>query len=241
VLVTRSAAQAVALAHEIERRGGRARVHPVIAIVPPEDERPLREAIARLADYDWVLLSSTNAVDALVSRLGSLRPRAIACVGAATAERCRASGLAVDLVPPRFNAAAMVEALVERLGEDLAGLACLMPRAAEGRDTLPDGLRARGARVDVVEAYRTVAAVERAEELRQAVGRRDIAVVTFASPSAVDCFEEIVGSEGRRLPAVCIGPVTAERARAKGFAVGAVPERADVHGIVDAVAALIER
>src|SRR5207248_2326349 len=116
-----------------------------IAIAPPEDEEPLRQAAREVASYDWVLFTSVNAARALLDRLPpDARPRAVACVGEATAHTVEAYGMAVDLVPPEFNAKGLLHALTARLGDDLTHHRFLMPRAAEGRETLPDGLRARG-------------------------------------------------------------------------------------------------
>lgn len=243
VLVTRAEAQAADLVEAIEREGGRAYAHPVLAIVPPTDPAPLDAAAAAVEDYDWVLLTSQNAAEAFLSRLTlGTAPRALACVGASTARACQERGFKVDLVPTTFNADALLEALAGRLGDAMGHSVFLMPRAEEGRETLPQGLRERGARVDVVTAYRTVPAETEKAALLKALAAAEIDVLTFASPSAVTFFHRLLGGEplleeARRLPAVCIGAVTAARAEALGFSTVLTAAASSLEAVIDAIVA----
>ena len=243
VLVTRAADQSHELVQAIEREGGNALVHPVLAIAPPADPSALDAAAAAVAGYDWVLLTSQNAAEAFLSRLApGQRPRALACVGGATARACEKQGFGVDLVPGVYNADALLTALVERVGGAVGALRCLMPRAEEGREVLPEGLRALGAQVDVVTAYRTVPATAEKSPLVGLLEKDAIHALTFASPSAVTFFCRLLEGEpllARALviPAVCIGEVTATRASSSGFSSVVTAAASRVDDVVEAVIA----
>lgn len=244
VLVTRPADQATDLVARIEASGGRAIVHPVIAILPPYDEDALDDAAYHLESYDWVIFTSVNAVEALLQRVpGVSRPRSVACVGTATARAIEARGLNVDLIPSEFSSEALMSALIEHLGPRLKSCRFLLPRAAEGRETLPHGLRARGAHVDVVTAYRTVPCTQDRETLVAAFSAGHINVLTFASPSAVESFDRLLASDRtalrvEQLPAICIGPTTAARARALGYS-AILAARANTDGLIEAIGAVV--
>jgi uroporphyrinogen III methyltransferase/synthase len=242
VVVTRSREQASDLVSRLVQLGAETVELPTIAIADPGDGgdglRAAAEAVA-VAGYRWVVFTSANAVHRFVPLVRDARSFAgasIAATGPGTAEALARYGLVADLVPERFVAEALVEALGSpatpgRLAE---GRRVLLPRAAVGRDALPDGLRAAGWEVDVVEAYRTVAATPSAAELA-AVASAD--VVTFTSSSTVTNFVALVGAD--RLPPIvaCIGPVTAATARDLGIEVQVIPEEHTIAGLVDAVVA----
>jgi uroporphyrinogen III methyltransferase/synthase len=171
--------------------------------------------------YDWILFTSANAArclgEALAAAGKDLRavPHArVAAIGAATAEAVRAVGLRVDLVPPAADA----EGLLEAMRGPLEGRRILMLRARAGRDVLPEGLRARGAEVEIVPLYDTVTDHEAVGEKGGLLQQEGIDAVTFSSPSAVRAFRELLPNlpiEG--LPAVCIGAPTEAAARETGF------------------------
>lgn len=235
VLVTRAADQAGDLVERLRVAGAIPRVIPVIAIAPPADPAPLREALARLEAYDWLLFTSANAVRALPGDLGSCR---VACVGQATAAALAERGVRVDLVPERFVAEGLLEALRARLGADLGGVSFLLPRAAEAREAVPEGLRAMGARVDVVEAYRTVPCTEGRAEALRLLREGEMDALTFTSSSTVRHFDALLGeaaAEARRVPCVVIGPIAADTARALGYDVVAVAEPSTAEGLVRAL------
>ena len=119
---------------------------PVIAIVPPDDGgAALGEAVGRLSDYDWVVVTSANGVRALLGALGDLRALAgvrIAAIGPATADALRAYGLRADLVPKAFTSTAILAAMTE---QGIAGQRLLLLRADIAPSDLVDGLRQAGA------------------------------------------------------------------------------------------------
>jgi uroporphyrinogen III methyltransferase/synthase len=232
IAVTRAAAQAEDLAQRLRAAGFVPVAVPVIDIVDAADAGvALRAAAARLArpgGYDWVVLTSVNGAE----RLLAVAPRPwlakAAAIGSATAARLRDHEVEVALVPPRFVAESLVESFPAGSGT------VLLTRAAVARDVLPDGLRAKGWTVDVVEAYRTVAP-EIDEQQRREIA--SCAVVTFTSPSTVHNFVELVGLDAMPRTVACIGPITAEACRQHGIAVHVEAAVHTVPGLVDALVA----
>ena len=244
VVVTRAAAQAGALADRLRALGADVLELPALR-VEPLDPAPLRAAVAGLGRYAWLVLTSQNAVRLLWDALrdAGLDARALAgvrvcVVGPATAGALLERGIAADVVPARFVAEGALEALAARAPE-LRGERVLYVTAADARPVLPDGLRAIGAEVDVVAAYRTVAdarAAEEAEPLREALDAGAVDLVTFASASAVRHFVDAVGPAlAARAPAVTIGPITSAAARAAGLTIAAEATEATMDGVVKAV------
>jgi uroporphyrinogen III methyltransferase/synthase len=184
-----------------------------------------------------VCLTSPNAPRLLLDRIGgdarALAGARVAAIGPGTAAALRAVGLVPDVVAERFVA----EGLLEAVGADLAGRSALVARAEEARDTLPDGLRAAGADVDVVALYRTLRIGP-----RQPARLLGCDVVAFSSSSTVRGFAEALrGHDLSGVRAVSIGPVTTGTARELGLQVVAEAERHDVDGLVEAIVGLLAR
>jgi uroporphyrinogen III methyltransferase/synthase len=247
VLVTRAADQAPTLVDALRDAGAEAVVVPMIRLAPPEDLAPVDAALARLEDYQAILFTSANAVRFLLARAVELdqpllaRAPAVACVGSATAEAARLAGFSVALTPEsRHDADGLLAAVAQRWAPE--GHRFLLPQAEAARAVLADGLRARGASVDAVAAYRTLAAAVDGDALRQQLVRREFDALTFTSPSAVVHFAELLDEEARKAVADCvvagIGPLTSEELARLGFTADVVPERPTVR---DLVAALGER
>lgn len=245
VLVTRAAGQAGVLSGLLRERGAEPVELPLIQIVPPADPAPLDAALARIEGYHWVVFTSANAVDAVFARLDALgrdarvfdRCRIAAC-GSGTAARLAGHGLSVDLIPGRFVAEDVRDALIAR---GVAGQRVLLPRAAQARDVLPEGLRAAGAEVDDVPAYRTVPAPPSAGLDWLLAGEIDI--VTLTSASTARNLAALVGQPERlgRTRIACIGPITAEAARAAGLRVDIIAEEYSIPGLVAALERAQER
>ena len=250
VLVTRPREQAAELVNRLTTLGADAIEAPLIRIEPPEDLGPLRDAARAPDAFDWIVFTSTNAVDAFMKALlegeGDVRmlkgPR-LCAVGAGTAEKLARYSIKVDLVPGEFRSEAVVAALAAT--GPVAGVRVLLPRADIGREVVADQLRQAGAVVTDVVAYRTILAdTPRAGEpdVYGLLLEGRIDVVTFASPSAVRSFVKIYGAEPaadllKNTVVAVIGPVTAEATRHLGLPVTIQPSTFTIAALVDAIAA----
>jgi uroporphyrinogen III methyltransferase / synthase len=234
VVVTRPSHQAGTLVAALERHGARALGVPTIAIVAPDDGGALlREALARVSEFAWVVLTSENAVDRLFDAVGDRRDLArvrFAAIGEETAEALSRCGVEADLVPGRYIAEALVEAFPPADG----GGKVLLPRAAIARDVVPEGLRKLGWHVDVVEAYKTVPAEISSSSIARV---RSADVITFTSSSTVSGFLQV--AEIADLPPVVasIGPITSRTATDAGIEVSVEAEVHTCAGLADALAA----
>src|SRR4051812_20857243 len=151
IVVTRAAHQAEELASPLRRLGAEIILLPVIEIGPPADVRPLQTAASRANEYDWIVFTSQNSVDAFASRarLSKGQKFKTAAIGRATREAAERAGLRVHLVPEKYVAENLTEAFAS---EDLRAKQVLIPSAAVTRDVIPRELEKRGAIVTVVEA-----------------------------------------------------------------------------------------
>jgi uroporphyrinogen III methyltransferase/synthase len=251
VAVTRARSQASELARRLAELGASVVQAPTIRTRtldgPPLDPSP----------YDLVCVASPNAVHALLERLDdgihppgdarSLAGARVAAIGPGTARALAEHGIVADVVPQRSVAESLVEALA-----DFRVNRALVARASRARDVLPDALRARGAEVDVLALYETVAEPLSARTLEQARGADYIA---FTSSSTVRFFLEAASgaqardgaSSGKAQPhatllspttrVVSIGPVTSATLREHGLEPAVEAERHDIDGLVDALLA----
>ena len=230
VVVTRAREQASELVDRLHRLGAETVELPAITIDEPGDGgAALRGAALRVGHYDWVIFTSANAVERFCARLHDARSLAgvrVAAIGPGTAGALRSFGVEPDLVPENFVAESLIEVFPFGNGE------VLLPRAAVAREVLPESLRAKGWRVDVVEAYLTRPAEPSASALAEA-GKAD--AITFTSSSTVTNFLHVAGLDAVPPVVVCIGPVTAETARAAGLTVDVVAEEHTIDGLVQAL------
>jgi len=237
VVVTRARAQASELARQLDALGAEPVELPAIRIEPRLDSKEVREAIESLHTYALVCITSPNGARLLFEAMAAqgrdsraLANASVAAIGAGTETALAAGGILADIVPERFVA----EELVEELNKlELDGKPVLIARAAEARELLPDALRKRGAQVDEVALYDTVAETPDPEELERA---RDADFVTFTSSSTVRNFMAASSNgvpEGAKV--VSIGPITSEAAREAGLTVDIEAERHDIDGLVEAL------
>ena len=241
IAVTRAGERGGPLAQALRTVG--ATVHEVpLTRIESLDQAPLAEAVDSLGRYQWVLLTSVNAVEHLAAAvtnaisMAHLRSRKIAVVGAATADAVSQRGWTATLMPERFHAAALVDMMASRT--DVDGARMLYPAAQGARDVLPNGLRALGAIVDVIPVYRSVVDAEGQSRMKSLAASNGLDLVTVAAPSAVDALLDALPAEyARRLPVACIGPVTARAARLAGFPVKVESTAATAEGLVRSIIA----
>jgi uroporphyrinogen III methyltransferase/synthase len=237
VVVTRARAQASELARRLDALGAEPIELPAIRIEPRIDSDEVRRAVQNLHTYALVCLTSPNGARLLFEAMAAqgrdaraLASASVAAIGAGTEAALAANGVLPDIVPERFVAEELVEALAKL---ELKGKPVLVARAAEGREVLPDALRKRGAEVDVVALYETFAESPDPGALESA---RDADFITFTSSSTVRNFVGAAGNgiaEGAKV--VSIGPVTSEAAREAGLRVDIEARRHDIGGLIEAL------
>ncbi|MBA3332437.1 MAG: hydroxymethylbilane synthase [Actinobacteria bacterium] len=232
IVLTRPRDQVGELAEALERLGATVLAMPLVDIEPIEDARSLDVALARLEAYRWLVFTSANGVAGLRERLGEKAlPAAtrVAAVGPATAEAVRTLGVEAAFVPDRFAA----EEIAAGLGP-LQGVRILLPQADIASPSLAVELRSRGALVDAVAAYRTVAIEPSLHDVSEL--QRGVDAIVIASGSAArSLVASRVGNLVLGATVVCIGPKTAQAAREVGLPVGLVADEATSEGIIDAL------
>ena len=242
VVVTRAPHQAAEMADLLRQAGAMPVLYPCLAIVPPDNLRPLDAALNRAAagEYDRLVLTSANAVHILTQRLAtldiSLRALPMAAVGPGTATAAEALlGSRVTLVAGKHVAEALAAAMAPAPGERI-----LLPQSAIARPVLADMLRSTGAEVTVVEAYRTVLG-QGGEAVPAMLAAGQIEALTFTSSSTAANFLKRLENEGgnrRDLTGLClaaIGPVTADTMAELGMPADVVPEEYTLSGLVTAL------
>ena len=235
VVVTRARAQASALATTLRALGAEVVEAPAIRIEPRPVDGAIADAVDAIAEYDLVCVTSPNGADLLLDALAAsgrdaraLAGATVASIGPGTARALEQRGIRPDIVPERSVAESLLEALA-----DIEVKRALVARAADARDVLPDGLRERGAEVDVVALYDTLGESLDADAMNALAGAD---YVTFTSSSTVTRFLEAAGGQvpnGARI--VSIGPVTSATARERGLEVHVEAERHDIDGLVEAL------
>lgn len=246
VAVTRPRAQSAALVEALERLGAQVIEAPAIELVDPPSWEPLDLALARIAEFDWIVVTSANTLPRLVARLLALGldprllariPARFAAVGPSTARALAAMGILAEAVGSEFRAEGVLALLEE---SPLEGKQVLLLRALEGRDVLPRELAARGAEVTVAPVYAARPSPEGARPAREALRRGGLDAVTLTSGAIARAFVEALGDDRPALAGVVrasIGPVTSEALRALDLAPQVEARQATIPALV---AALVE-
>ena len=199
VVVTRAAVQSNELCEELNARGAKVRLLPLISFAPPENYDALDAALGTIDSFDWVLFTSANAAQALERRGEQLGRRldgfaklpAAAAVGPATSEAAEAAGFSVEYVAVDHSGAG----LAREMGEELRGRKVFLPRSDRANPELPSALRRGGAIVTEVVAYRNLPPSSTDREKVQETIKDGVDGVLFYSPSAVQNFLELLGRE----------------------------------------------
>jgi len=204
----------------------------------------LDEAIKRITSYDWLIFTSVNGVEQFLNRFEKLE-KAIAdlagievgAIGPETAKKLTAAQVRLSLVPKQYQAEGILE---ELLSKNMFGKRVLIPRAAKARDILPETLRQRGARVDVVEAYQTVLPRADVAELCKLLRDGKIDVITFTSSSTATNFAAMLHDQDlprlvSRVVIACIGPITRRTVEDLGMRAEIVSEEFTIPGLVSTI------
>lgn len=256
ILVSRAKKQAAGLSSLLRDLGCHVIEIPFIEIRKPASFKPLDTALQNIADYDWLILTSVNGVDAMFERMAtkgfdrsSLGHLKIAAIGPATKSAIEKHGLKVAVTPKEYVAESVVKALHRRV----SGKRLLLVRAKVARDVIPRELRKAAAEVDVIEAYQTVAPESSARRLRDVLSstRRPHAI-TFTSSSTVKNFVALIGlrearaalkkpAPGHGVHTASIGPVTSATLREFGLPVDIAATQYTMPGLVEAILAFRDR
>lgn len=254
VVVTRAAGQAGGLLNLLAARGADAVAIPCLEFGPASSEaqRALDRALTNLGEYQGLIVSSPNGVDALIAGLERVRLDArafagmqVAAIGTGTAEALIQRGLRPDIVPEQARSEGLIHLLSER---GLLGIRWLQLRADEGRPLIPDAIKAAGGHVDLIVGYRTVRPAVSPLLLQSLLpieqGGEGFDAISFASGRTaryfLELFSEAHGDQLARsllgqAKVVAIGPVTADAIEALGLRVDAVADEQSEQALAEAV------
>jgi uroporphyrinogen-III synthase len=245
VLITRASGQAFALAEPLRQRGADVLEVPTIEIHGTGSYAALDHALLKIDHYDTLILTSVNGVEALFARynrmglpIADMQHLLVVAIGPATARAIQSEGVGVSLVPEKYVAESVVEALRGKL---IKNSRVLLVRAKVARDVLPEELRKMGASVDVIEAYETKVpegAKERLQEIFANPAKKPH-IVTFTSSSTVKNFLSLLGPDRekllREMRLASIGPVTSSTLREAGLEPAMEAREYTMDGLVAAI------
>ncbi len=248
IVVSRAKRQAGVLAEGLRAQGASVLEIPFIEIRPPRSSKMMDDALRLISEYEWLILTSVNGVDALFERMrmlavphSALAHLKLAAIGPATRAAIERQGFAVEIMPKEYVA----EAVVETLADQVRGKRVLLWRARIARDVIPRELRKSGAHLDVVEAYQTVAPKSSRDQLRAALkSAAPPDAITFTSSSTVRNYMSLLAIRSGRSKLlagvlnISIGPITSATLRQYGLSVDVQAEQYTIPGLI---AALVER
>jgi uroporphyrinogen-III synthase len=245
VVNTRAPEQSQELSDALEALGADVRHLPMVSFAPLENSEHLDSALRRFPEFDWVLFTSQNAVRFVFRRgceLKSRRPAQpprplIAAVGTATAQAARNLDIRVDYVAQNQTG----ESLAAELRKEMAGMKVFLPRSDRADDRLPAALRASGADVLDVVAYRTTMPESVDSKILDSIRNAAVNLVVFASPSAFGNFRAAIAPAGvaelsNKVQFAAIGPTTANAIREAGAQVAVEANASSATGLAEAIA-----
>ena len=245
ILVTRASHQAFALSEPLRRLGATVFEIPTIEIKSTGNRGALEHALLKIDHYDTLILTSVNGVEIFFDRYNRLglpivdmQHLRVVAIGPATAQAIQSEGLSVSIVPEKYIAESVVEALRGKISQ---WSRVLIVRAKVARDVLPNELQKMGAKVDVIDVYETLVpegAKEKLEKLFRDPSSRPH-LITFTSSSTANNFLSLLGENaGEFLDGVhraSIGPVTGETLRQSGFPPTIEAQDYTMNGLVEAI------
>jgi uroporphyrinogen-III synthase len=238
ILVTRTRQQSSDLAARLEALGAIPILIPTIEIVPPESYTALDNALEQLDTFDWILFTSANAIEVFAQRrVPGLAPKRLAVIGPATAKAAQAIGLQVDLIPPRYVA----ESLADALSPQVAGCRVLLIRAVEARDVLPESLTQAGAFVTVAPAYGNQIPATSVSMIKEVFDspKHYPDAIPLTSASTARSLVALLNASNLTLPQgvalASIGPITSEAIRDLGYEPAIEATEATVPALIEAL------
>ena len=237
VLVTRSRTQASSLARLLAEHGADAVELPTIEIAPLESYAELDAALGRLRDYQWLVLTSVNGVEAVFNRLNGrgIGAAKVAAIGPATASALTERGVTVDFMPETYTSEGIAQGFSRF---PMAGARVLLTRADIAPETLPQALTSLGAEVEQVTAYRTLLPTGVGDEARRLLSSGTMDVATFTSSSTVRNLVALLDGDTSLLKGMTIasiGPVTSQTAVELGLNVDVEAGEHTVAGLVQSL------
>lgn len=230
IVVTRDEPEHGPLGRALSARGATVVRLPCLRTAPPEDRQALDRELGRLAEYDWLLLTSARAVEAIADRPRG-HSRYVAAVGRATAREAREVGLAPDVIGQA--GAAALPALMAQVAP-LDGAKVLFPASDRSDPEGSAGLAEAGADVTQVTAYRILEREGAADQLRLLARDPSVHALTFTSPSAVDLLGPAPENRGA-VRIAAIGATTAAALEAAGWKDIVVPSRPEFEELARAL------
>jgi len=239
ILITRPKERAKEFAELLTAEGAQPIFFPVIQISPLNDTSHIDNTLCNIANYDWLIFTSVHAVEAIFARLHALEiviPNQlhIAVVGTQTEVSLAKHGIKADFIPTEYSA----ESIADGLGKDISSKRVLLPQSNLSHDTLTKNLHSAGATVDDVIAYHTFRAKPEPEAIHSL--RSGVDIITFASPSSVSGFVDVLTENNldiHNLPnnplIACIGQVTASAVKDVGLQVHIEAKEHTIKGLIE--------
>jgi uroporphyrinogen III methyltransferase/synthase len=238
ILITRAAEQAGTLAEQLEELGADVLCQPAIEIGPPSDWAPVDRALERIADFDWLVFSSSNGVRYLLDRLlstgrdlrqlGGVR---LAVIGPGTADELLRYHLKSDLQPQTFRAESLAAALIP----EARGKRFLLARASRGREVLAEELQKAGGIVDQVVVYRSTDCRVPEPRIAEALASGRLDYVTVTSSAIAKSIHALFGQQLASTRLVSISPITSQTLRDLGLQTAAEAGEYTMRGVVEAI------
>jgi uroporphyrinogen-III synthase len=248
ILVTRASRQSFGLSMPLRELGAEVIEVPTIEIRPPQSFARLDHALLKIDHYDTLILTSVNGAETLFERYNrmglpivDMQHLLVVAIGPATAAAIQSEGVSVSIVPEKYVAESVVEALRGKITQHSR---VLLVRAKVARDVLPDELRKMGAQVEVIEAYETAVPENAAARLKEVFADPETQphIVTFTSSSTATNFLALLGQERDRMlegvKLASIGPVTTATLKQAGLTPDIEANEYTMQGLVAAIANL---
>jgi uroporphyrinogen III methyltransferase/synthase len=244
IVVTRDKNQLAELLKILENCGAESLVFPTIKISAVENKNELDTVLKDINNYQWIIFSSANGVNYFIERLIQIKSTTyqnkVAVVGGKTLETLQSWGWKADLIPDEFSANGLLNSLKKH---PLSGNKILLPSSGIARSELPDGLKKLGAHVTKITVYQNECYRDPSVTIiEEAIDQNTIDAILFFSPSAFECFRQILGTQkcsrlkNTKTIIAAIGKTTATSIESAGFRVDIIPPKESADSMIEAVA-----